>query len=168
MLGDLPAAAQSAPGFLSTSVWRLVKDDTNFFRLTIFDDLTSMDSFYETIMKSDGLIEAIRKFGVVPDVIRLGVDQFHYFNPKHIHSSEYMSYSLRALDPGYGPDWAEKLGNNFEEVASIPGFEGAMVASGLAVDERVAGFAFWQTADSFKRSVPDNPDYDIDLYKLYR
>lgn len=168
MLGSVPEQARSAPGFLSSSVWRLVSEDQSFFRLTIFDGVETMDAFYDGISKSDGLLDAIRNFGVVPDVIRMSIDSFHHFDPRRIHESEFMSFSLRALDPGYGPEWAEKLGNNFEEVSTLPGFEGALVSTGLDVDERVAGFAFWQTVDSFRRSVPDNPDYAIDLYKLYR
>ena len=168
LIGELPAAAQGAPGFLSTSVWRDVNSPDEFMRLTIFESEESMDAFYDGILKSDRLVEQIRAYGIVPDVTRMEVDKFQGFDPKKVHSSEFMSFSLRALDPGMGDDWVAKMGNNFAEIQYIPGFEGAMISSDMEIDERVAGFAFWQTADSFRKSVPDNPGYEIDLYKLYR
>ena len=48
------------------------------------------------------------------------------------------------------------------------GFEGAMIGTETDSSARVAGLAFWQTAESFDRSVPSNPDYEIKLYSLYR
>ena len=168
MLGDLPTAAKDAPGFVSSSVWRLVKDHEQFLRLTIFDSIEEMDSFYDSILKSDGLIETIRKYGVVPDVTRMEIDSLQGFKPADVHRSEFMSFSLRAMDLGMGDEWVSKLRNNFAEIQYIPGFEGAMIASGLVDDERVAGFAFWQTEASFSKSVPDNPGYEIEIYSLYR
>lgn len=168
LLGDFPDAAKAAPGFISTSVWKSIQNPEKYLRLTVFDTVDNMDTFYDQILKSDRLVETISKFGIVPDVIQFDVNHVLGFDPAKVHSSEFMSFSLRAMDPGYDSDWVEKLTDNFREVSLIGGFEGAMVATEEGAASRVAGMAFWQTQDAFNRSVPDNPDYEIQLFKLYR
>lgn len=168
LLGDFPQLAKNAEGFVSTSVWRKATDLEQCVRVTFFASPESMRAFYDQILKSDQLIETIIKYGVAPDVLTLNVNHIVGFDPKEIHRSEFMSLSVRAMDPGMGMDWVEKLTGNFEEVEVLPGFEGAVVASTEPDAERVGGLAFWQTEENFQRSVPDRPDYTIDLYSLYR
>ncbi len=168
LLSDFPEKAKQAPGFISTSVWRHSTDMESFLRLTVFENQVDSDSFYDRILKSDSLVEAIQRFGIAPNVTQFSTNSLIKFDPARVHESEFLSFSLRALDPGMESEWVQKLKNNLTEVSSIGGFEGAMIGTETDSSARVAGLAFWQTAESFARSVPSNPDYEIKLYSLYR
>lgn len=168
MLEAPKSVAEGVDGYISTSVWREVNDRDSYLRLTFFRDVTAMDQFYDKINRSQALIDSINKYGIAPDVQRCEVFELIRMAPNRIHESEFLSLSIRAMDPGHGVDWAEKLSMNLQEVSTIPGFEGAAVASGESVPDEIVGLALWQTPDSFKRSVPDRPDYEISLYELYR
>lgn len=168
LLSDFPEKAKNASGFISTSVWRKCSSTEMYLRLTAFETQEDSDAFYDGILKSDALVEAINKFGLVPDVTQFRSARNVQVHLNKVHESEFMSLSMRSMDPGMEGDWIDKLENNFREVSMIGGFEGAIV--GLETDSslRVLGLAFWQTEEAFKRSVPSNPDYEISVFSLYR
>lgn len=168
VLGDFPISATQEPGFLSSSVWHNTKNKEGFLRMTFFESVETMEAFYDKIAKSDALVFAIQKFGLVPDVVATTVESSFGFKPRDIHKSQFLSFSKRSEDPGMGQDWVDKLSNNFEEISVIPGFEGGVVGRSLNEEDTILGMAMWHDEASFKRSVPDMPDYEIDLYKLYR
>lgn len=69
---------------------------------------------------------------------------------------EVMSVSERDLDPGMGPEWEEELGRIFDELALMPGFQGALMARHLHLPDRIHGMVRWDDVASFRRSVPDH------------
>ncbi|MDI9638876.1 hypothetical protein QPK87_28285 [Kamptonema cortianum] len=155
-------------GYVSTSVWHDVVHQDRYLRITAFENWEALEKSYQEMVDSGFLVEAVEKWGVAPDVIRCVPAWSHRFSFKDIHDSEFLSLSIRALDPGFGSDWVNKLKNNFREVSLIPGFEGAWVGTTDILPDQVTGIVLWQDEASFKRSVPADVEYQIDLYSAYR
>lgn len=155
-------------GLISSTVWQNVPNQTEFARLTFFESVADIHSFYDQIQGSDELVTAIQEYGISPDVSKASVDWAHHFQPAKLMEHPFVSVSERALDPGRGKDWVEKLKNNFEEISILPGYRGSAICTDIETPEIVIGLAFWDDEESYVSSIPSNPSYPIRFFALYQ
>jgi hypothetical protein len=90
----------------------------------------------------------------------LGIDR--------IREREVLSLSIRAMEPGQGEPWVEKMKYNFAEVAALPGLAGWFIGRSDEVEDEIVGIASWDNHEACMRSIPDSVHYPISVYRRYR
>ncbi len=153
---------------IQTSLWRHEEDDHRFLQLVTIPSVEVYERLGEHMMRSRVVEEASIKLVTTPDVQHFIPEWSGKTNEDSAHQQALLSISLRAMDPGYGPEWISKLTDNFREVSVIPGFAGAVVARSTIVDDQILGLAFWDVSTAFRQSVPPHPHYLIELYRRFR
>lgn len=155
-------------GFVSTSVWQDLSNPNKFVRLTGFKSFDALFSSYDQMVASGFLEEAVEKWGVAPDVMRVEpVDEFKSGFGK-MREHEILSLSVRVMDPGYGDAWIEKMKYNFDEISALPGMEGWFIGRSDEVSDEIVGIASWDTEEACRRSIPPKVHYPIGIYRRYR
>lgn len=156
-----------APG-VETSLWRCEGDDHRFLQLSSLPSVEAKNALADHLVKTRLVEQAAERLRGVPDVQHFAPAWAMRVTAATIHKPMLMSVSLRAMELGYGDEWVEKLSDNFREVSVIPGFEGAVIAKSLIVEDQVLGLGFWTVSTAFQQSVPPDPSYEIDLYRRFR
>lgn len=155
-------------GFVATSVWQDLGDPHRFVRLTGFKSFETLFSSYDQMVESGFLEEAVTKWGIAPDVMRVEPVGEHGVGFKKLRESEILSLSIRVMDPGYGDAWIEKMKYNFEEIAALPGMHGWFIGRSDEVVDEIVGIASWDSEDACRRSIPPKVHYPIGLYRRYK
>ncbi|MBX3111521.1 MAG: hypothetical protein KF857_05885 [Fimbriimonadaceae bacterium] len=156
-----------APG-VESSLWRCEDDDHRFLQLSTLPSVEVKDALVDHLVRTRLVEQAAERLHGIPDVQHFQPSWSMRVTAASVHQSALLSVSLRAMDLGFGDAWVEKLGDNFREVSVIPGFEGAMIAKSLVVEDQVLGLGFWSVSSAFHQSVPPRPSYEIDLYRRFR
>ncbi len=153
------------PGSRGTHIWVGVDDAAHWMRLTLYANEQAERHVHGRVSTSDSMVEKIREAGIVPDLTRCVVVWKHGVSPERLPIEPFVSYSVRAFATGMQTDWIEKLQSNFEEISNIDGYRGSMIATTAETPEEVSALVFWESEEAFRRSLPDGPDYEIDLYR---
>lgn len=144
-----------APGFLFLNQWRTA---TAF---TIVSAWTSQADFiaFSQSLSPDDLLHPEGLNGALPWINAFEVKGLwgRMSHPEAV--GEVLSASMRDTDPGMGPDWMEELSRIFDELALMPGFQGALIAQDISLPDRIIGLVRWDDLASFKRSVPDHETF---------
>jgi len=168
MLRSFGDAVANDMGFESTSVWQDIKNPAEFMRLTSFKDFDSLFKSYDHMVESGFLEGAVLKWGVAPDVRRQIPIWSHHFDFARAHESEILSLSVRAMEPGQGDAWADKMRYNFTEMQVLPGMHGCWIGRSDEIDDEISGIATWATEEACCSSIPDHLHYPIHVYRRYR
>lgn len=155
-------------GFVATSVWQDLSDPNRFVRLTGFKDFDTLFKSYDEMVASGFLEEAVAKWGIAPDVMRLEPVAEHGTGFKKLRENEILSLSIRVMDPGYGDAWIEKMKYNFEEISALPGMAGWFIGRSDEVTDEIVGVASWESEEACRRSIPPKVHYPIGIYRRYR
>ncbi|ARU41074.1 hypothetical protein CCB80_07940 [Armatimonadetes bacterium Uphvl-Ar1] len=155
-------------GFVATSVWQDIDSPHKFMRVTAFRDFDSLFSSYDEMVASGFLEAAVEKWGIAPDVMRVEPVARHGVGVEQFRTHDVMSLSIRAMEPGYGDEWIEKMKYNFEEVSVLPGMEGWFIGRSDEVEDEIVGMVSWDTEEACRRTIPDSVHYDIRVFRRYR
>lgn len=168
MFASYAEEIKSRAGFLSTSVWQHHARPTAYMRISHFASVRTFLHAYDRLAESGFLEKAVLSYSVVPDVRIFEVAWAAQMELDEVHMKNFVSISDRMFATvEMADEWIAKLSYNFDEIRSIPGFDGALIARGHHYPEETIGIACWRSARAYEESVPPNPDYTIELYERW-
>lgn len=168
MLRSFGDEVQDDSGFISTSVWKDLDRAGEFMRITAFRDFDALFQSYDEMVENGFLEEAVERWGVAPDVRRQIPVYSKNFEFKQLGKMEFLSLSVRAMEPGQGPAWIEKMKYNFAEIEILPGMRGCWIGQHDEIDDEIAGIVIWDSLDACRQSIPEPLHYPIHVFARYR
>lgn len=165
---EVQAEVHKASAGAMTSLWRDEDDDHHFVQLSTIPTMEEFQKVSSHLLQSRVVEHASERLKTVPDAQQFVPLWSAKVNAETLHKANLVSVSERAMDMGYGQEWADKLSDNFREVSVIPGFAGAVVAQSIALQDTILGLGFWDISTAFQQSVPPHPHYTIKLYRRFR
>lgn len=155
-------------GFVATSVWQDIENPNQFVRLTAFKDFDSLFKSYDEMVESGFLEAAVERWGVAPDVKRIVPIEEKGPGIQNMREHQVLSLSIRAMEPGQGNPWVEKMKYNFAEMEALPGMHAWFIGRSDEVDDEIVGLVGWATEEACRRTIPDTLHYPISVYRRYR
>lgn len=155
-------------GFIATSVWQEVDNPNRFLRLTAFRDFDSLFKSYDEMVQSGFLETAVEKWGIAPDVKRIVPIEKKGDGVEHMRENPFVSVSIRAMEPGQGDPWVQKMKYNFAEIESLPGMQGWFIGRCDELDDEIVGIVGWASEEACRRTIPPHMHYPVTVYRRYR
>ncbi len=155
-------------GFISTTVWQDIDHPGAFMRVTAFRDFDALFKSYDEMVESGFLEESIEKYGISPDIRRNIPIWDKRFDFHQLKKVQYISLSVRAMEPGQGVPWIEKMKYNFAEIEILPGMRGCWIGQHDEIEDEITGLVAWDSLESCRQSIPQPLHYPIYVFRRYR
>ena len=155
----------SVKGFEGAALWQSVGKPTEHIALYHYASREAADEGLMVVAQKRFLAEAIPTYMAPPDVVRVAVHGRQGESVAGAELGSYLSVSIRVADPGMGGELVSELDRIFQEIAVIPGFNGAEFGPNDTLAEEIVGFATWDTPEDFAMSLPAGALYEVKLFK---
>lgn len=156
---------RSVPGFRPMGVWEQFGETFNFLVVTQYDTEEHMQAAFRRFVESSLFEDLNARMAEPANITRFTPARSHGRSFAELIAGDFMSLSIRLSEPGYSQDMLAELADIFGGLSMIPGYLGSISGTNMELEDEVIGVAFWRDRDSYAKSVPAQPLYELSLYQ---